>query len=625
MLNFRMLKSILGEYGISWAINRGFYNVKLKTMCLISGTERLFEKRVRYPKKLNLFQIDVEALRNFICELDKHDKNALVKVADEICDGRIEGFSSILLDYGSPIDWQLNPLTGMRCNESEKWYRISDFDQNRGDIKGVWEASRFSHFVTLARAYLLTNDKKYYKAFSKQLSSWLEKNPYSYGANFKCGQECSIRMVNALLAYTIFCKDGVADNADAENVKELINRCYRKVLSNFFYAYRCIKNNHTISELMGMIVGAWCCEDQRRLKKSYTLLNKVIDEQFTSDGGYRQFSFNYQRLALQALECILSIEGTVGKSISNICKEKLKNAALLMYQCQDESGDMPNYGANDGALIFPVTSCGYRDFKAVINTVHALITGKQIYKKGKHQEELIWFSGGKVLQDYREETIDRKSMQFPTAGLVTLRNENSWAMIVLNEYKSRPAHMDQLHVDLWVGGINVFCDAGTYSYASDVGRQFTRNESHNTVVVTGTHQMNGYGPFMIYDWTRREFVKSNDNSFEGKIISKNGYSHIRRVNLSEGMYEITDFVDKAYSVCFHTVCEVSLEDGKAILSYGGKRLCELSSTGRVDLLGSERSLYYLRKENTNCILIGNKNEKKIKTTIRLLKESEKHD
>ena len=58
-----------------------------------------------------------------------------------------------------------------------------------------------------------------------------------------------------------------------------------------------------------------------------------------------------------------------------------------MFQCQDETSDMPNYGNNDGALVFPVTSCGYRDFQPVINTVYALTAGSQLYNDGKHQEE----------------------------------------------------------------------------------------------------------------------------------------------------------------------------------------------------------------------------------------------
>lgn len=53
------------------------------------------------------------------------------------------------------------------------------------------------------------------------------------------------------------------------------------------------------------------------LKMQYKWLNEVIDEQFMDDGGYCQFSFNYERLVLQDLECVLSIEKKTGKNLSD--------------------------------------------------------------------------------------------------------------------------------------------------------------------------------------------------------------------------------------------------------------------------------------------------------------------
>ena len=69
-------------------------------------------------------------------------------------------------------------------------------------------------------------------------------------------------------------------------MEELIRRCYRKICSDFFYAHRCIRNNHTLSELCGMILGAWCFGEEARLKKAYRWLNEEIRRQFFADGGY---------------------------------------------------------------------------------------------------------------------------------------------------------------------------------------------------------------------------------------------------------------------------------------------------------------------------------------------------
>ena len=605
MQKIHVINSVIREYGCKWLANRLLYSAKLKLLNKLPFTEKYFEYKTAYPKRTDLFRINTKELKRFIQKLDKADKEILTATADNCVKGIIDGFSSIKLHYGNPVNWQLNPLSGKRCDITKKWFQIPDFDPERGDIKITWEASRFSHFITLARAYLLTGKAKYYAAFSQQLTSWLKDNPYGYGANFKCGQECSIRMVNALLAYTIFKNEGVAAEKEENNIKELIDRCYRKVLSNFFYAYKCIKNNHTISELMGMIVGAWCCEDENQLKKAFHLLDEVIEEQFTDDGGYRQLSFNYQRLALQDLECILSISPVVGLSLCEKSKAKIQKAALLMYQCQDDSGDVPNYGSNDGALVFPLTSCGYRDFRPTINAVYALLTSKQLYSNGKHQEELLWLAGNNQLSKYKKEVVNRISSQFKDAGVYTLRNSNSWAMIVLNRYTSRPNHMDQLHMDLWIDGVNVLCDSGTYSYASELGKNLSKSNGHNTVTVGNKEQMNTYGPFLTYDWTEGRTGLCNDAQFEGTVISKNGYTHTRKVEKKNNSYIITDYVDgnEAYQVLFHTPCDVMCNVNEATLLHDGKVLCVIRSTGQLQLSESKRSLYYLKVESIHSIIV----------------------
>lgn len=597
-MNGRIIKSILKEYGTEWAVNRSLYNSKLKLMSVIKGSEKIFEKRVGYPFQLDIFHIDTNRIQDFLQNIPQGKKQELLEIADHACEGKILGFSSITLDYGNPINWQLNPLMGNNCNIKNKWYNIPDFDKELGDIKIVWEASRFSHFLTFARAYLLTGDKKYYQAFSDQLADWIRKNPYGFGANFKCSQECSLRMVNGLLAYTVFSNEGQSTSQDKKNIEILILRCYRKILSNFFYAYKCIKNNHTISELMGMIVGAWCCGEDERLSYAYKTLDKVIDEQFTDDGGYKQFSFNYERLALQDLEVVLSLN--TGYKLNAQSKKKILAAVNMMYQCQDELGDMPNYGSNDGALVFPVTSCGYRDFRPVINSIYAKLAGTRLYETGDYDEEIYWFGDKK---EYPVGDVKRVGTIFKEAGLCTFRRMNSWGMVVLNNYKSRPAHMDQLHFDLWIEGINVLCDCGTYSYAAQEGHELVSNIAHNTILVDNTLQMNTYGVFMIYDWTQGKIKRYTEDFFHGEIKSKNGYRHCRIVEITDKGYRIIDKVsgDKTYKILFHTPCDV-VEDGDMFeLRIDEKILCRIKSTVKGEKEKSIRSLYYLKKEEITCM------------------------
>lgn len=605
-----MIETIIREYGMPWLFNRSLYAAKLKMLSIFPASERLFEKKTGTVKRLDIFDIDLDKIRNTLEKLSEDEKRKLIDKADKACKGIIRGFSSIELDYGAPVNWQLNPLTGVSCAKDRKWYRIPDFDQERGDIKAIWEISRFSHLILMSRVFLLTDDTRYYKAFSNQVQSWAKENMYSYGANYKCGQECSLRMVNILLAYHVFNKCGYTTEADKQAVCCIVNDSYRKVLSNFFYAYKCIKNNHTISECMGMIVGAWCHNDTNRIKKAYEYLEKAVEDQFTDDGGYTQYSFNYQRLALQDMNLILSISDKTGISLSNRSIMKLSASAKLMYQCSTENGDMPNYGANDGALIYPFTSCRYRDFRPVIQTTLALADGVRVYDDAVVDEELIWH--GVDERRLRDIVIKKESYAFEEAGIFTLRQGKIFVMFIANKYKKRPAHMDQLHVDVWVDNMNVYCDSGTYSYASKLGQSLSRTKGHNTVRINDKEQMNYKPPFLIYNWTQRMLVNVFGNGIRAEIRSKNGYKHTREIELKDNRLSISDKVQTIksgeceYQVMWHTPCDITMIDfSKEIhLEQDGLHV-KMKVDGDVTIEKSTRSTHYLQLEEIKCVCVNN--------------------
>lgn len=600
-----MLKSLITEYGLPWIINRSLYSLKLKAMSKGPFTEKLFEKEVNI-KRIDIFDINVESIERFLQEIPNDKIQTIITIADKAIEGKITAFSSIELDYGNPIDWHYNPLTNVEVDKKIKWYNIPDFDPERGDVKVIWEASRFTHFIFFARAYLLTKDKKYYMAFSEQLKSWITENDYSFGVNYKCGQEATLRMINALITYSVFKTCGFNKQEDKINLHKLVEGSYKKVLSNFFYAHRCIKNNHTLSEITGLIVGAWCSEDQVRLKKAYKLVNSEIKKQFSSDGGYIQNSFNYQRFALQLMEFILKISDKTKLNLSSESQSLIKNSALLMYQLQDNSGDLPNRGANDGALIFPVTSCDYRDFRPVINTINSILSNERLYQNGLYDEEILWFSNFKT-NNVPIKPIKRESSAFFDAGIFSLRDDKeSFLMTILKNNKTRPSHMDQLHIDLWHKGINIFCDNGSYSYADSAGKKLALTSSHNTAKVNGVEQMNKKGAFLVTDWSKSADVNFSNNSFKGTMCSKNGYQHTRNIKRTEEGYLIDDEVIGDGESCefmFHTPCEVKKVEKGFELYYGSQLISKVTTGGTITVRKSYRSLYYMKKDEINCISI----------------------
>src|SRR5690242_17076654 len=66
-------------------------------------------------------------------------------------EGKLTFFSSTVFELGKDYNWTTNPDTGYRYNCDQHWTEIADLSKEAGDIKYVWEKSRFSFLYSLIR------------------------------------------------------------------------------------------------------------------------------------------------------------------------------------------------------------------------------------------------------------------------------------------------------------------------------------------------------------------------------------------------------------------------------------------------------------------------------------------
>ena len=45
------------------------------------------------------------------------------------------------------------------------------------------------------------------------------------------------------------------------------------------------------------------------------------------------------------------------------------------------SGRVPNYGSNDGALLFPLSACDYLDYRPALNALSVVLDAKPLYPR----------------------------------------------------------------------------------------------------------------------------------------------------------------------------------------------------------------------------------------------------
>ena len=125
----------------------------------------------------------------------KDRDSKLLETFTNIKAGRILLFSSILTDLGTDYDWVTNPDSGFRYDIKKHWTGIADLSKEAGDIKFVWEKSRFSYIYDIIRYDYHYNEDCSTIVFADILS-WIDSNPVNLGPNYRCSQEMSLRVLN---------------------------------------------------------------------------------------------------------------------------------------------------------------------------------------------------------------------------------------------------------------------------------------------------------------------------------------------------------------------------------------------------------------------------------------------
>ncbi len=493
------------------------------------------------------FFFDSSFTRDFAPILEKliplEDRERLLQQANGLESGRVRFFSHWDADLGDPIDWHVNPQSNKRWDSESHWCQIRNLDPAMGDVKMVWEASRFSHAFLLVRAFALTNERSYLELCLKLIEEWIDANPPARGVHWNCGQETAFRLIGWCFALHA---SYAADVLDRDRFAKILASIYRQTqrIERHIGFARSIANNHALSEAAGLYtVGRLFPEfdnSKRWIRKGKRILCTEILRQVFADGSYIQHSMNYHRVMLHDCLWAMRLADIYDDPFPDAVVNRLRRAVKFARDMQDaESGRLPNYGSNDGAQVLPLTSCDYLDHRPVLQSWSHQLDGERAFETGPWDEEALWLFGTSALRDTCD-NIKPKSARYEVGGYYTLRGQNSWAMVRCHSYKWRPAEADMLHLDLWHKGENVLRDGGSFSYncPAPFGTYFKSTAAHNTVTVEGQDQMVKGPRFMWFDWVKSRLIayQPSDGSAGGHFEAEHfgyrkrfGVTHRRRV------------------------------------------------------------------------------------------------
>jgi hypothetical protein len=443
--------------------------------------------------------------RTTLRELDNATE-AVISAADRIVDGVWTWFSGVEVSVGPYPRWNRDPFTGRTIEAAAHWSTIDDFEG--GDIKVVWEPSRFGMVYPLVRAYWRTGDERYADCFWSLVESWRLANPPQQGPNWKCGQEAAFRVMAWTFGLHGFFGSPATTPDRVGMLVQMIGVSGRRIAANVGYALL-QQNNHGVSEGTGLLTLGLLFPEFKEASRwravGREILERLVRELVYDDGAFSQHSLNYQRLMLHDYAWSVRLAQLAGEPLSEPLRERIARSADLLWQMLDAStGTVPTYGANDGSLILPLTNCAYDDFRPVVQTLSLVTGGQRRLSPGPWDEEAFWLCGPEALRAPCEPE-KRHTVTAPIGGYFVQRDAESYLVVrAVDRFRHRPGHADLLHVDLTWRGVNVALDAGTCSYNDQMmpDAAFDRTRFHNTIVVDGLDQMERASRFLWAPWPR---------------------------------------------------------------------------------------------------------------------------
>ncbi|HVF25999.1 MAG TPA: alginate lyase family protein [Anaerolineales bacterium] len=589
----RTLASLYRELGPRWSIFRLAYAFRLRTglirlqMPQYKWTDRPLET---WLKK----QVGVRSSRPIPIPTEfppnlPWNRQTAIDDADRILNGEIKYFAHEFHQVGFPPNWHQAPSTlqqpsSAAMDSTKHWSQISDDNviarrswfspkqspRSRGllrreeqepssqrhvDIKYVWEPNRFSFVYTLVRAYAATQNEKYAEAFWQSVLDWGEHNPPSTGANWMDGQEIALRLMAGTFGFYHFSNSASSTPQRISKFTLFVAAQAERIYRNIDYAIS-TRSNHTISEAFGLwLVGLLFPElkdSEKYLSLGRRLLEQEAAAQIFPDGSYSMYSLNYHRFVLHLYLYAIRLGELNNSPFSNSLYSSVSASMDFLSQLIDpQTGQMSVYGSNDGALVLPLNNCDFTDYRPLLQLGSYITRGQRIFEPGPWDEDIFWLCGKQALIP-NPSPAGRREPESPTpfgrwvrgeeevsfiyGGTYILRNTNSKAVLRCTDFRARPSHADQLHMDLWIRGQNIAVDAGTYLYS---GAGIWRNGLahtfvHNTVIVDNKDQMTMLSRFTWTNWAKGKVLKHDKHFWQGEHYGYKPVTHNRTVMALDG-------------------------------------------------------------------------------------------
>lgn len=430
-------------------------------------------------------------------------RDSLVARAETVRAGRFPLLGYAPLDYGTPPDWQRDPVSGRRAAPVH-WSAVPYLDHAIvGDHKVTWELSRHQWLLWLAQAWRLTRDARFAEHAASLLGHWIEHNPPKRGMNWTSALELAFRTLAWTYAWPLLAD---APSFDAALRRRVAQSLLVQVdhlewnLSTWFSP-----NTHLTGEALALLITgiAWPTLPgaARRRDTGWRILCAQAPVQHRPDGSYFEQTTWYQAYTVDFYVQAFHWARHAGLAIPNAVHARVHEAARALRAFTRPDGTIPLMGDDDGGHTLPLCTGDPADVTDTLARAACWFGDAALTVPGSAGRwALPWLEGTAALA--RLETLEASAAA--DAGREgRLMRDGGW--IVLRERGETPArdhhlvldagvhgalscghaHADALAITLAVHGVPVVTDPGTGAYVGALRDRYRATRAHATVTVDG--------------------------------------------------------------------------------------------------------------------------------------------
>jgi hypothetical protein len=406
-----------------------------------------------------------------------------------------------------PPDWQVS-----RPDAALPWHAVDPYAH--GDIRLVWETSRFSALPVLALAARASGSPRFRDAAEAHVAGFLAACPPFRGPHWASAQEAAIRLMHLVAAGLIL---GGTPTGGTRALAALLADRVRATLTY----ERSLANNHGIvcaAALAG--AGAWLGTEDRRLGER--ILAADLKRLTTPAGGFAQISTRYHRMALDAL----AFARLAGASLPRPVAERARAMAVWLARVTDPAtGRTPRLGHDDGTALLDAACAGPDDARPALARAAAAF-GEAL------ADPALALAGLGALPD----APGPGAWADPAGGVAGLAAGRTIALLRLPGGRFPAGQADILHLTLMHRGGEVLRDAGTWLYNPPPGEtDLAGTAHHNTAQWDQADRPARLGRFLFARPPRLRLIETGPARLRAACDR-----HDRTVEVDNGTWTVTD-------------------------------------------------------------------------------------